>query len=49
MAAEPSSVTFETTVAVTGSNVSPGLFESLELVGRDESLTRLDSALTRLS
>jgi glutamyl-tRNA synthetase len=28
--------------AVTGSRVSPGLFESLELLGRDESLDRLD-------
>ncbi len=28
-------------VAVTGSNVSPGLFESLELLGRDEALSRL--------
>jgi glutamyl-tRNA synthetase len=28
--------------AVTGSRVSPGLFESLELLGRDESLARLD-------
>jgi glutamyl-tRNA synthetase len=27
--------------AVTGSKVSPGLFESLELLGRDESLARL--------
>jgi glutamyl-tRNA synthetase len=31
-------------VAVTGSRVSPGLFESLELLGRDESLRRLASA-----
>jgi glutamyl-tRNA synthetase len=31
-------------VAVTGSKVSPGLFESLELLGRDESLARLRSA-----
>ena len=30
--------------AVTGSNVSPGLFESLELLGKDESLTRLAAA-----
>ena len=29
-------------VAVTGSKVSPGLFESLELLGRDETLARLD-------
>jgi glutamyl-tRNA synthetase len=28
-------------VAVTGSRVSPGLYESLELLGRDESLARL--------
>ena len=30
--------------AVTGSNVSPGLFESLELLGREESLARLSAA-----
>jgi glutamyl-tRNA synthetase len=32
-------------VAVTGSRVSPPLFESLELLGRDRSLTRLQAAL----
>jgi len=31
-------------LAVTGSNVSPGLFESLELLGREESLARLTRA-----
>jgi glutamyl-tRNA synthetase len=31
-------------LAVTGSNVSPGLFESLELLGKDESLQRLSAA-----
>jgi glutamyl-tRNA synthetase len=31
-------------LAVTGSKVSPGLFESLELLGRDESVQRLDAA-----
>jgi glutamyl-tRNA synthetase len=31
-------------VAVTGSNVSPGLFESLELLGREESVRRLEAA-----
>jgi glutamyl-tRNA synthetase len=30
-------------LAVTGSKVSPGLFESLELLGKDESLRRLSS------
>ena len=28
-------------LAVTGSKISPGLFESLELLGRDESIRRL--------
>jgi glutamyl-tRNA synthetase len=36
-------------VALTGSTVSPGLYESLELVGRDESLARLDAALADLA
>jgi glutamyl-tRNA synthetase len=31
-------------VAVTGSKISPGLYESLELLGRDESLRRLNRA-----
>jgi glutamyl-tRNA synthetase len=31
-------------LAVTGSRISPGLFESLELLGRDESLRRLRAA-----
>jgi glutamyl-tRNA synthetase len=31
-------------LAVTGSNVSPGLFESLALLGRERTLTRLDAA-----
>jgi glutamyl-tRNA synthetase len=33
-------------VAVTGSTVSPGLFESLELLGRDESLARISRAVS---
>jgi glutamyl-tRNA synthetase len=32
-------------VAVTGSNVSPGLFESLELLGRERSLERIRAAV----
>ena len=31
-------------VAVTGSTVSPGLFESLELLGRDTALKRISAA-----
>jgi glutamyl-tRNA synthetase len=34
-------------VAVTGSTVSPGLFESIELLGREETLARLDAAYGR--
>ncbi len=34
-------------VAVTGSTVSPGLYESLELLGERESLARIDAALAR--
>jgi glutamyl-tRNA synthetase len=30
-------------LAVTGSNVSPGLFESLELLGREESIARISA------
>jgi glutamyl-tRNA synthetase len=36
-------------VALTGSTVSPGLYESLELLGRDESLRRIDAALAALT
>jgi glutamyl-tRNA synthetase len=34
-------------VAVTGSKVSPGLYESLALLGREESLARLNRAVAR--
>jgi glutamyl-tRNA synthetase len=36
-------------VAVTGSKVSPGLFESMALLGRGETLARLDRALSSAS
>jgi glutamyl-tRNA synthetase len=32
-------------VAITGSTISPGLFESIELLGRDEALDRLAAAV----
>jgi glutamyl-tRNA synthetase len=35
-------------VAITGSTVSPGIFESLAALGRGESLRRIDAALVRL-
>jgi glutamyl-tRNA synthetase len=34
-------------IAVTGSKVSPGLFESIELLGREETLRRLSAAAVR--
>ncbi|HEV2074705.1 MAG TPA: glutamate--tRNA ligase [Thermoleophilaceae bacterium] len=34
-------------VALTGGTVSPGIFESVALVGREEALARIDSALAR--
>ena len=35
-------------VAITGTSVSPGIFESLAVLGREESLARIDAALARL-
>jgi glutamyl-tRNA synthetase len=34
-------------VAITGTTVSPGIFESVALLGRDETLARIDRALER--
>ena len=36
-------------VAITGTSISPGLFESVHLLGREESLARLAAAAARLS
>ena len=35
-------------VAITGTTVSPGIFDSLAALGRDESLRRIDAAIERL-
>ena len=32
-------------VAIAGTTVSPGIFESLAVLGREESLARIDAAL----
>ena len=32
-------------VALAGTTVSPGIFETLEVLGRDEALARIDAAL----
>ena len=36
-------------VAITGGTISPGIFETLSLLGRDRSLYRLDAALGRVN
>ena len=35
-------------VAITGTTVSPGIFESLAALGRDEAVSRVEAALERL-
>jgi glutamyl/glutaminyl-tRNA synthetase len=35
-------------VAITGTTVSPGIFESLAALGREQSLSRIDAAIRRL-
>jgi glutamyl-tRNA synthetase len=46
--AKPGAVFQPLRVAITGSTVSAGIFESLELLGKEESLRRIDAALERL-
>jgi glutamyl-tRNA synthetase len=46
--AKPGAVYQPIRVAITGSTVSPGIFESLWALGRDRALARIDAALTRL-
>jgi glutamyl-tRNA synthetase len=36
-------------VAIAGTTISPGIFESLQLLGREETLSRIDRALDRAS
>ena len=36
-------------VAITGGTISPGIFETLSLLGKDRSLFRLDAALGRVN
>lgn len=36
-------------VAIAGTTISPGIFESVALLGRDETLRRIDAALARVS
>jgi glutamyl-tRNA synthetase len=45
--AKPGKVFQPIRVAIAGSTVSPGIFESVTLLGRRETLTRIDRALAR--
>jgi glutamyl-tRNA synthetase len=44
-AAKPRQVYQPLRVAITGTTISPGIFESLALLGRDEALRRIDAAV----
>jgi glutamyl-tRNA synthetase len=46
--AKPGKVYQPIRVAITGTSVSPGIFESLAALGREESLIRIDAAVARL-
>jgi glutamyl-tRNA synthetase len=47
--AKPREVYQPIRVALAGGTVSPGIFETLRLLGRDESLSRIDAVLNRMS
>jgi glutamyl/glutaminyl-tRNA synthetase len=47
--AKPAKVFQPVRVAIAGTTVSPGIFESVALLGREETLTRIDKALERAS
>jgi glutamyl-tRNA synthetase len=49
LGAKPKEVFQPVRVAITGSTVSPGIFESLAVLGRDESVARIERALARMA
>jgi glutamyl-tRNA synthetase len=49
LGAKPRDVYQPLRVAISGSTVSPGIFESVTALGRDETLARIDDALRRLA
>ena len=49
LGAKPGKVFQPIRVALTGTTVSPGIFETVALAGRDEALDRLDAAIARLA
>jgi glutamyl-tRNA synthetase len=48
LGAKPKQIYQPIRVAITGTTVSPGIFESLAALGRDETLARIEAALERL-
>jgi glutamyl-tRNA synthetase len=48
-ASKPAKVFQPVRVAIAGTTISPGIFESVALLGRDETLSRIDEALDRAS
>jgi glutamyl-tRNA synthetase len=47
MGVKPKDVFQPVRVAITGTTVSPGIFESVAALGRDETLARIDAALEK--
>ena len=47
LGAKPKDVFQPVRVAISGTTVSPGIFESVAVLGRDETLARIDDALAR--
>jgi glutamyl/glutaminyl-tRNA synthetase len=47
LGAKPKQVFQPIRVAISGSTVSPGIFESVAALGREETLARIDAALER--
>jgi len=45
--AKPREVYQPLRVAISGSTISPGIFESVALLGREKTLQRVDQALAR--
>jgi len=49
LGAKPRDVYQPLRVAITGTTISPGIFESLAVLGRDQAVARVEAALARLS
>jgi len=47
LGAKPKDIFQPVRVAISGTTVSPGIFESVAVLGRDETLSRIDDALVR--